>query len=304
MTAQEMRETAVRLMKSRRHKNNYTNGPDRVYFFGKPDNRPGETAQKGFSDCSSAVRAAIRAASGIDIGWNTDAQVRNRQRGLIVHESRDGLPDEALLRPGDCLYFRGNPLHAMQVGHVEMYTGPNELYGHGGGTGPSAHALDAYCRSRAAGSRAYFMTIRWITDDAAEGRQARDVLRRGMRGDDVRALQEALIARGVSCGPCGADGDFGPATEEAVRCFQRAHGLAADGEAGPLTRAALEQADGTAIVARGTWTVRRGPGVSCAAVGYVRGGDSLTATGQTADGWLGVLFDGEEAWISRKAVAA
>ena len=79
---------------------------------------------------------------------------------------------------------------------------------------------------------------------------------------------------------------------------------AADGEAGPLTRAALEQADGTAIVARGTWTVRRGPGVSCAAVGYVRGGDSLTAAGQTADGWLGVLFDGEEAWISRKAVAA
>jgi len=50
-------------------------------------------------------------------------------------------------------------------------------------------------------------------------------------GGGVLALQRAL---GVS-----ADGDFGPITEQAVESFQSAHGLAIDGVVGPATRAAL-----------------------------------------------------------------
>jgi peptidoglycan hydrolase-like protein with peptidoglycan-binding domain/DNA invertase Pin-like site-specific DNA recombinase len=53
----------------------------------------------------------------------------------------------------------------------------------------------------------------------------------------VRALQLHLRALGVRPGP--VDGRFGPLTESAVRKFQRARGLAADGIAGPATRAAL-----------------------------------------------------------------
>ena len=63
MNATEKRMEAVRLMKSRTRKNTYTNGGDRKYFFGKPDNVPGNTTQKGWSDCSSAVRKAIQAAA-------------------------------------------------------------------------------------------------------------------------------------------------------------------------------------------------------------------------------------------------
>lgn len=62
-------------------------------------------------------------------------------------------------------------------------------------------------------------------------------LRRGMRGDAVRALQLGLARHGFSL---QADGIFGPQTEDAVRRFQARHGLIVDGIVGPATAAALE----------------------------------------------------------------
>ena len=64
-------------------------------------------------------------------------------------------------------------------------------------------------------------------------------LRRGDRGETVRAAQLLLAGRGFSCGVWGADGSLGAATEEALRSFQRARGLSADGLCGPATWAAL-----------------------------------------------------------------
>ena len=60
-----------------------------------------------------------------------------------------------------------------------------------------------------------------------------------MNGDDVKALQEALIARNYHCGIAGADGIYAKNTAYAVRCFQSAHGLIVDGKAGRYTVAAL-----------------------------------------------------------------
>lgn len=57
-------------------------------------------------------------------------------------------------------------------------------------------------------------------------------LRRGGYGRQVKALQCLLIGYGHSCGKCGADGDFGSGTESALRAFQKANGLVADGIAG------------------------------------------------------------------------
>lgn len=155
-------------MQSRLKKNRYTQGSKRVYFFGYPENRPGETGCKGYSDCSSAVMKAIEAASGVKIGANTAAQIANRAKGLVVHETTGYYPDESCLLPGDCLYFKGNSAHPLDVGHVEMYTGANECMGHGSGTGPTKKNLKNYCRSRATAKRRYFMAIRWIADDDAE----------------------------------------------------------------------------------------------------------------------------------------
>lgn len=164
--AMGQRELAVRYMTSREKKNSYTQGAKRIYFFGYPDNAPGNTAQKGYSDCSAAVRAAIRAACGIDIGSNTSAQINNRnKKGRIVHQTDQFYPDESLLLPGDCLYFKGNTSHPLDVGHVEMYIGNGKICGHGSGTGPKTRSMRDYCASRANSKRRYFMAIRWIPDE-------------------------------------------------------------------------------------------------------------------------------------------
>ena len=64
-------------------------------------------------------------------------------------------------------------------------------------------------------------------------------LRRGDKGEDVRAMQGALIARGCSCGRWGADGEFGNDTFAALRAFQHRNKLDMDGELGPSTAASL-----------------------------------------------------------------
>ena len=69
------------------------------------------------------------------------------------------------------------------------------------------------------------------------GRPAHTVLRRGDTGAEVRYLQELLTTAGW---PVAADGVFGAATEEAVRAFQAANGLEADGVVGARTWERLE----------------------------------------------------------------
>lgn len=62
-------------------------------------------------------------------------------------------------------------------------------------------------------------------------------LKQGARGYQVKRLQRLLAQRGFD--PGAADGVFGAATTAAVKKAQQAHGLEADGIAGPLTWHAL-----------------------------------------------------------------
>ena len=64
-------------------------------------------------------------------------------------------------------------------------------------------------------------------------------LRKGDKGDDVKALQILLIGYGYSCGSYGVDGSFGSATDKAVRAYQKDKGLSVDGIVGPKTWAML-----------------------------------------------------------------
>ena len=62
-------------------------------------------------------------------------------------------------------------------------------------------------------------------------------MKRGDRGWDIAAMQYILARRGYP--PGAIDAVFGPMTDTALRNFQRAYGLGADGLAGPMTISAL-----------------------------------------------------------------
>lgn len=64
-----------------------------------------------------------------------------------------------------------------------------------------------------------------------------EILQIGTSGARVKALQEALLARGFN--PGLLDASFGPGTEAAVIAFQRSEGMLADGIVGPRTAVAL-----------------------------------------------------------------
>lgn len=67
------------------------------------------------------------------------------------------------------------------------------------------------------------------------------VLQRGCKGDEVRALQTQLKGYGYTLGNFGSnkdgvDGDYGPATENAVMCYQEDNDLIVNGIADSVTR--------------------------------------------------------------------
>jgi peptidoglycan hydrolase-like protein with peptidoglycan-binding domain len=70
---------------------------------------------------------------------------------------------------------------------------------------------------------------------------AEPILRKGTTEPAVRDLQDALAALGHD--PRPVDGVFGSRTEDAVRAFQQAKGIAVDGIVGRVTWINIDEAD-------------------------------------------------------------
>ena len=138
------------------------------------------------------------------------------------------------------------------------------------------------------------------------------ILKNGMEGSDVKELQTDLIRLGYDCGAWGADGDFGDATEIAVRAFQKAMDLVVDGEFGPKSLAAMEKElaklDAVAEspkeveIVGGNCYVRVGPGTAYTQRGVAFEGDRLPFNGKIDENskWLSVVYKGSEGWVSPK----
>ena len=84
-----------------------------------------------------------------------------------------------------------------------------------------------------------------VSPDPAPVAGGRATLRKGSKGQAVTEMQTMLDKLGYDLGSCGVDGDFGRATEAAVKSFQSDHRLTVDGICGPATWAELEQAAGS-----------------------------------------------------------
>lgn len=84
----------------------------------------------------------------------------------------------------------------------------------------------------------------WVTYEANDNNEEGEIvvkvstLKKGAKGDQVRALQALLIGYG-HLGIYGADGSFGGDTDTAVRAYQKAEGLTVDGVVGSATWAKL-----------------------------------------------------------------
>ena len=150
------------------------------------------------------------------------------------------------------------------------------------------------------------------------------VLKKGMKGTDVKAMQELLIASGYPLRQHGADGSFGDETETAVKAFQKAMRLTVDGIVGEKTLSALiaeatasEAADapdspdlsvappataGKLIVTGGTVNVRTGPGTQYDVATRVKQSDLLEAV--PVGGWIPVMIGGRVLWVSGQYVKA
>ena len=81
------------------------------------------------------------------------------------------------------------------------------------------------------------------TPDSSSAQQSsgRMTIRKGSKGQAVKDCQTMLDRLGYYLGFYGIDGDFGKATEAAVKSFQSDHRLAVDGICGPATWAELEK---------------------------------------------------------------
>jgi peptidoglycan hydrolase-like protein with peptidoglycan-binding domain len=133
---------------------------------------------------------------------------------------------------------------------------------------------------------------------------------KGDKGTEVKTIQEGLIYLGYDLGKYGADGDFGDATDSAVRKFQKDNGLVVDGKYGTSSKAKLEAlvAEKNKPVSTPTSTsnfkvrvidsalnIREGAGTSYKIVGCIRDKGTYTIV-QTSGSW-GKLKSGA-GWIN------
>ncbi len=309
----------ARNMRARQKRNGYTNSSARERFWGYP-----KEGDPGSSDCSSAVRLAIQRVTSFAIGSNTVAQVNNNKTLEWVEFANGKRYPTIVLLPGDLLYFRGtDKSRPYMVGHVEMVDEDTAyLWGHGSGTGPRRISLKSYCDSRYKAGRGLIGVKRVVLPgEAPEPPEAasslgKRILKRTsplMKGEDVRELQALLLEVGYDCD--GIDGYYGINTADAVRAFQFACRLQADGKYGPLTHAALKAAleagdleqdeepledTPRILVATGDVWIRTLPSTAGGKSAVLHKGATIERAGEDTENWYGVIYNGKQRYVSRK----
>lgn len=163
--------------------------------------------------------------------------------GLYMACSENGSIDTMPDIPGVCVFMR-------DMSHVGVYIGGGYV------VEATGHARGVVKTKLAGRGWGLWGKPRWISYEAAATPAQPEqtttqaiaaaltvtglpLLRYGDKGECVRSAQLLLIGRGYSCGRCGADGEIGQDTYNAIIAFQRASGLQQDGIIGAQTWARL-----------------------------------------------------------------
>ena len=127
---------------------------------------------------------------------------------------------------------------------------------------------------------------------------AASAFRVGDQGSDVAEIQGQLASLGYDV---AADGDFGPATAEAVKAFQAVQGLDADGLVGPSTYTALLGKEMPEVSRGSNYISRRVVADSMRYIGvpYVFGG--TTPSGFDCSGYVRYVFAQAGIYLPRMA---
>ncbi|MCC8536156.1 XVIPCD domain-containing protein [Xanthomonas axonopodis pv. poinsettiicola] len=226
-----------------------------------------EKFSPGFDSASELLRKAEQRSGVLIEGKDVTAQ--NLKEGMIIGE--DNGPQS-----WDKGRYKG-------IDHITMVVrdpknGELKISQSRGGEGVELSSLDAYLeRKHARGVKLYasdpLSEARELLQDRSQSRQqshdgnaqkpvhaqataeASGVLREKAHGAEVQKLQQTLQQLGykdANGNELKADSAYGQRTGEAVKAFQRAHGLQDDGVVGSDTLKALKQAEKTPLLSEKT----------------------------------------------------
>ena len=189
------------------------------------------------ADCSGLFAWAFRQLGGeMYHGSNTMYLKWCIEKGELKHGRRS---DGKTLQPGTAVFV----WNGSNYSHVGLYVGDGKVI-------EAKGTVSGVVESNVTENKwSHWGTLKGVDytgvpdekQDEAKHDDGRPTLRRGSKGEYVTLLQTKLIQKGYDLGRWGADGDFGSATEKAVKEFQRDHALNSDGIVGNATWTALDE---------------------------------------------------------------
>ena len=201
---------------------------------------------KKVADCSGLFSWAFKQLGGY-MYHGSDTMYRKycNDKGELKKGKRS---DNAALKPGTAVFV----WNGSKYSHVGLFVGDNTVI-------EAMGTINGVTTSRVtAGKWTHWGELSGIFYGNAESAVSENsdpvqpagkpTLRKGSKGQAVTELQTMLDKLGYDLGPCGIDGDFGKATEAAVKSFQSDHRLDVDGVVGPATYGELEHAAASASV--------------------------------------------------------
>ncbi len=194
---------------------------------------------KKVADCSGLFSWAFKQLGGY-MYHGSDTMYRKycSCKGELKKGKRS---DNAALKPGTAVFV----WNGSKYSHVGLFVGSNtviEAMGTINGVTTSRVTAGKWTHWGELSGVDYRNAGNVIPSEAEGSPSVKPTLRKGSKGNAVRVLQTMLLKLGYDLGPCGIDGDFGKATEAAVRSFQSDHRLEVDGVVGSATYGELERA--------------------------------------------------------------